>query len=531
MKKASKSKLMSMWTLSESIADCIASSMRLMRKWQGAARAIGAIVMLGCLTGSQAQAATASLVKDINPTGNTQSFIQNFGTIGHNFSHTEFTLVGDTFYFVANDGVHGNELWKSDGTEAGTALVLDIDTGSSGFVSDITALGTKVYFIADDGIHGRELWQSNGTAAGTTMVSDVNVGPTGSTPASLTAVGDSIFWSANNGVNGVELWETDGTTTVMLADNPTGHSFPTDLIEFAGKLFYARHDGFGAANELWVSDGTEAGTGFVRGLPAASGEDGFLTLKTMRNVVGGFLYFVVKVNSSNDSLWRTGGTTATTVKVGNINSPGNIVSIGGNLIFTGKSTFTPQRLWRIVSGTNLSVEPVDDGNPAGGPIATDRLVKADNRVFFAGSSNVGSIRGLYETDGTSAGTRLVKVFPNGSALASPVAKLTAFQDKVIFVIADAEHGSELWISDGTSDGSVELANINTQPELFFGVDGSSNPDWLTVIGDTVYLSADDGISGKELWKINVNETPPNTEDRDFCVPIKTQNGAVALICL
>ena len=40
------------------------------------------------------------------------------------------TAVGDTLYFWADDGVNGDELWKSDGTEAGTVLVKDINPGS-----------------------------------------------------------------------------------------------------------------------------------------------------------------------------------------------------------------------------------------------------------------------------------------------------------------------------------------------------------------------------------------------------------------
>ncbi len=109
-------------------------------------------------------------------------------------------------FFTANDGIHGTELWKSDGTENGTALVKDINQGAgSSTPRSLLNWNGILYFTADDGIHGRELWRSDGTANGTTLVQDIYAGVASSAPDHLTALGDYLFFTADNGINGVEL--------------------------------------------------------------------------------------------------------------------------------------------------------------------------------------------------------------------------------------------------------------------------------------------------------------------------------------
>ena len=118
----------------------------------------------------------------------------------------------------------GVELYKTDGTDAGTVLVKDINPVGGSDPAQITAVGAQVFFSAtvpaSSGGGGRELYKSDGTAAGTFLVRDIFPGTDGmnqannSFPANLTAVGNRLYFTAFDTTNGEELWTSDGTTAV-----------------------------------------------------------------------------------------------------------------------------------------------------------------------------------------------------------------------------------------------------------------------------------------------------------------------------
>src|SRR4051812_44866276 len=97
--------------------------------------------------------------------------------------------IGNVIYFVAEDGVSGAELWMSNGTEAGTILVKDLNVGSNGSNPEqLTNVNGILYFVANDGSHGKELWKSNGTAGGTVLVMDIFAKGGSSNPTSMVNV-------------------------------------------------------------------------------------------------------------------------------------------------------------------------------------------------------------------------------------------------------------------------------------------------------------------------------------------------------
>ena len=241
----------------------------------------------------------------------TPHLVANLNTLGASSSPQDFTAVGATTFFLADDGVHGQELWKTNGATAGTSIVKDINPGSVGsehlrhdgtstaccssspttastatssgratarppappssttlhpgpessnsYTVSAAVLGGKMYFSADDGTHGKELWVTNGTTAGTTMVTDINPGPGGSYPSQLTPFNGKLFFEADDGTHGYELWQSDGTaagTTLFDDINPgSGQLVPELPHSRAGaNLYFVADDGTNgrrALEERW----------------------------------------------------------------------------------------------------------------------------------------------------------------------------------------------------------------------------------------------------------------------------------------
>ena len=431
---------------------------------------------------------SATLVRDVNP-GAADS------------SPDGLVNVQGQLFFAASDGSHGVELWKSDGTTAGTQLVKDVNPGAADSnPANLTAFNGSLFFTADDGANGRQLWKSDGTAAGTVLVLDIAANGS-SAPANLTAGGGSLFFTAANPTlyGKTDLWKTDGTQTgtVPLVVAPAGFANPTAV---NGTLFFTSYvtGSYGrppslyvAIESLWKSDGTSAGTVAVKSLVDASSTTNYPVLAKPISLtnVSGILYFAAPVLAGGQrDLWRSDGTANGTVVVAGPTGVEGIANVNGTVFFAENDGTHGGQLWKsdgTVTGTVLlKTLYAGTGNDP------TSLTAVGGTLFFRGyDSKDGSE--LWKSDGTAAGTVLVKNIASGKLGSDPV-DLTAGGGVVFLRADDGIHGAELWRSDGTAAGTVLVADVNP------GNVGSTPYD-LTVVGSHLFFAADDGTHGTELW--------------------------------
>ncbi|MBS1684211.1 MAG: T9SS type A sorting domain-containing protein [Bacteroidetes bacterium] len=231
----------------------------------------------------------------------------------------QFNEFNGNLYFRANDGVHGKELWETDGTSIGTMMVVDLLPGpGGGRAYCMTAYNGKMLFGATDSVHGYELWTSDGTAAGTSLLKDIDPGLAGGEPASLggfVLLNNKLYFNAHQAATGYELWVTDGTSagTTLVKDIRPGPGSSaagwTGIALLNDRLYFGANDSVNG-RQLWTSDGTDAGTSMVKMLSATPAIDAYPGAFLPYN---GQLLFVACVSSSTDAeLWASDGTSANT---------------------------------------------------------------------------------------------------------------------------------------------------------------------------------------------------------------------------
>ncbi|MCY2951713.1 MAG: carbohydrate-binding protein [Planctomycetota bacterium] len=378
--------------------------------------------------------------------------------VKNNLDVTNLININGTLFFTGRDMVSGEvELWKSNGTAAGTVRVKDIFPGAqSSMPENMVELNGKLIFTATNGTKGVELWKSDGTAAGTVMLRDINTSGD-SNPRFLTNVNGTVYFFADDGVHDIGLWKTDGTTagTVRVMGNQSGPMLDNDntaMISFNGMLYFVGYT-YANGRELWRTDGTAAGTVMVKDISPGefNGIGEVSDLDHYFAVVGQKLYIMsVGPKTKEVGIWMTDGTTEGTIPV----------CIGSY----GRSLFN------------------NDGK-----LLFVRYNYTDNWPYPSE---------LWTTDGTPEGTLRVKAL--GAVEAS---KMLRIADTIYFTVNDGKTPTQVWQTDGTEAGTISsTAEIPT--ELFYNERADVN-------GNLFFARTDDD-HGNELWRYSIDLAGPTS---------------------
>jgi ELWxxDGT repeat protein len=341
----------------------------------------------------------------------------------------------------------GNQLWRADGTAAGTRQLTNL---SGGAIGRLVAFPGGVYFVVSTGA-GTSIWRSDGTVAGTGKVLDLPAFPDNSGLDGLWAVAGSLYFTVTNYQSFVStLWRSDGTTLGTLALTRVPYQRDPQPIALGSSVYFV--GGGNGDAELWRTDGTPSGTGpLMVGSRPVAGD----LISNLREVAG-ILYFSLANRGSGNTLWRSDGTA------------------GGSFIL---QTFQPNFPSDAEAG---AVTPLN------------------GRLLFLVQG--GPQAELWASDGTAAGTVRLRAFGR-SDVAARASDLTLAGSRVFFSADDGIHGSELWQSDGTAEGTRLVQDIWPGP-------AGSGASGMTPAGGLLFFAANDGLAGSELWALPLGGGAP-----------------------
>jgi ELWxxDGT repeat protein len=376
---------------------------------------------------------------------------------------SSLTSTGPRAWFVAFVGEQAGSatLFSTDGTTNGTAPLLDFDD----YPRNLAAVRGRLLFTAGKG-DAWGVWTSDGTVDGTVLVRRLATPPDGDYPRATAVVADDLYFVSVEGEHGAAsaVWRSDGTEagTIVLAP-------------FTGQLVGAVDETLvffdPADRELWRSDGTPGGTTPVIMIPGRLGIGAANA--------GPRLFFVVEGDAGR-AVWVTDGSVGGTREAFPIAGDRSVTAAAGSpsrLVYATTTAAGDGELWTSDGGTPVKV--ADRG--------ADAIVATADVAYAFG------IDGVARVDGTAA-TQL----GDATGARSP----HALYDHLVFAAFDPRHGDELWITDGTDEGTRLALDLVSGPE-------SSSTTGLTTVGGKLVFTANVPPFGDEPWAIAIDDLVGN----------------------
>jgi ELWxxDGT repeat protein len=453
---------------------------------------------------------------------------------------------------------------------------LDINTGTSSSTPRKFIEHNNLLYFTAFGTNGiaDELYVTNGTQAGTQLVSNINTAFSGSsTPENLTVYNNELYFSAFTNTNGRELYKTNGTTVTLLKDISIGTESGLEsstFIELNGFLYFFAQDTVGTGYDLWRTDGTTNGTVKMVNLNSNSVAGNKLYFTKFNNelyflaqdfndiTVGielykynptsnivnlvvdlfpnngqtssiGYSHFTIFDNKlffiADSKIRYTDGNTTIAVTNGalNLTAYANPKVLNNQLIFIGNSTNNGSHdVYKCIYDAalaNYKIELVYNFNQTANlpinllGIGFEIFTELNNKLYFpareASSPNSGAVFQIYETDGITTKVAVPITYAGSPAIRN-IYFITPLNGKIYYQSSGTDSPDQLWEADVSTGNFTQLSNYTPQaniPEQVF-----NRP--MIAYKNELYFEGQKTGDGYELWKLN-NTTLPS-----FCHSFK-----------
>lgn len=421
------------------------------------------------------------------------STVYNFGDY-KNYSVSYFKTIDSLIYFELNNNTtKNNEIWRTDGTTAGTYQVKDLGK-DYGFASDFMSFKNDIYFITISSTYGDYIWKSDGTTAGTAPLQQIsktfqsdNFFPSyASVENSMILANNVLYFTANDGTHGKELWKTDGTAagTVMTFDfNPgSAGSNPNGLTVLNNEVYFSVNTAvFPVGNELYKYNGSQFSQPIDIFAGANSGNPSNLTIQNNT------LLFTA-ANQMGSEFWISDGTAANTVEIadivtGPVSSVPSLITVQGNAAY-----FTA---FSDVNGDGIANEPCVF------------KYSAPDKIWTGSVSNDSQ-------DGTNWFPSGVPSFGNNVLL--PVNPANSFSNPSLFCNDFINNGSTVNVGNGLvfiegnffNAGTINNPTVNGFSNGVFGIVASVGSNVTHLAGNTGKYIGQLTLSGGSNMQLTTN---------------------------
>jgi len=367
-------------------------------------------------------------VKDIQP--GTESGMENGGN-----DYFQYVVLNNKVYFFAREDGNGFDLWRTDGTSAGTEKVAELNEFNLGIKGFIIVFNNEIYFTMSVGGES-EMYKYEDVTNSVTKVFEVNMSGS-STPSQYSIINNHLFFVANNVTNEREWYYTDGIASpTMINLNETLSTNPNQTIVYDDKIYFVGAVGVSNIRNPYTVFYNPVSTNFETTLLK-----NFTQSSLNGTVIGanGFfipfnesVYFAARESGIDNNLWqlyKTDGTAAGTEKAVNIttthtgglseNELKSMIVYNGKLFFEMSATpFGDAQLW-VTDGTlsNLS-RLTDDGASKMRKAYLKNAIINNNTLIVRGFSSINAFdyelwkitNGTLHTSETESMT--ISLYPN-----------------------------------------------------------------------------------------------------------------------